>query len=387
MFTSSLTIAVFILLSIEPRTALELNRLCAKPTSSNVRICGCKGYRTCLLCEMHNGKRPSRINGFADENIQPINYCIGCSLCIDPGVPDGHTAIREVRDHPTSGHRVVEISWYAHGAGTCKGFLCQNAVLENLHINPSLSNTSTDVRRRISASEEDFWVDLQVAFEFNGIAVIPNIMSPAEEISLLKAIDEASWSQSQSGRRKQEYGPRVNFKAQSVRLDDQNLDDSAESAPLLLPRILSILERHGAACESAASTAAIPTTTKPLAGFEPAEVSILEYDPARGAAIEPHVDDAWVWGDRIAALSLAADTVMTFAERSGRSVRVPLPRRSLMIMQVCACLRACVRVCVCACVRVCVCACVRVCVCACVRVCVRACVRVCVCACVRRAVL
>lgn len=37
----------------------------------------------------------------------------------------------------------------------------------------------------------------------------------------------------------------------------------------------------------------------------------LEYNPALGASIDPHVDDCWIWGERIVTLSLQADTVLT----------------------------------------------------------------------------
>lgn len=37
----------------------------------------------------------------------------------------------------------------------------------------------------------------------------------------------------------------------------------------------------------------------------------LEYNPEYGASIDPHVDDCWIWGERIVTLSLQADTVLT----------------------------------------------------------------------------
>lgn len=37
----------------------------------------------------------------------------------------------------------------------------------------------------------------------------------------------------------------------------------------------------------------------------------LEYNPKLGASIDPHVDDCWIWGERIVTLSLQTDTVLT----------------------------------------------------------------------------
>lgn len=37
----------------------------------------------------------------------------------------------------------------------------------------------------------------------------------------------------------------------------------------------------------------------------------LEYNPVLGASIDPHVDDCWIWGERIVTLSLLADSVLT----------------------------------------------------------------------------
>ena len=324
----------FFILVLLRKFAVCGNRMIQSPIG-NDGLCGCKGkgsltcllsqqcflifclgFRTCLLCELHFGKRSVKLNGFADDTRRSIEYCSDCSLCIDPGVPDGHTSIRRVYQCNVSGHTVLDISWYAHGTGTCSGSLCRG---------PAVTAKLSAAGRNTPSVDEEIWVDLQAAFEFRGVTVMPGLVTSTEEQRLLEAIEDAGWKQSQSGRRKQEYGPRVNFKAQTVRLDEAEEPGAARAAPLL-QLVLSALQRCGSGAPATASG--------PLAGFEPAEVSVLEYDPARGAAIEPHVDDAWVWGERIAGLSLAADAVMTFSERSGRTVRVLLPRRSLMIMQV-----------------------------------------------------
>lgn len=65
----------------------------------------------------------------------------------------------------------------------------------------------------------------------------------------------------------------------------------------------------------------------------PVEQCNLEYVPDRGSAIDPHIDDEWLWGERLITLSLLSDTVLTFTnEEMDVQVRVPLPRMSLIIV-------------------------------------------------------
>jgi hypothetical protein len=43
------------------------------------------------------------------------------------------------------------------------------------------------------------------------------------------------------------------------------------------------------------------------------EVNVLEYDQERGSNIAPHMDDLWLWGERIFGINLLAETVITFS--------------------------------------------------------------------------
>jgi len=71
-----------------------------------------------------------------------------------------------------------------------------------------------------------------------------------------------------------------------------------------------------------------------LTGFVPVELCNLEYLPERGSAIDPHLDDWWLWGERLVTLNLLSDTVLSFVDDSqpALSVLVALPRRSLIIV-------------------------------------------------------
>ena len=87
------------------------------------------------------------------------------------------------------------------------------------------------------------------------------------------------------------------------------------------------------------------TALKNLTDFIPVELCNLEYDPVRGAAIDPHFDDFWIWGERLVTVNLLSDTYLSMTIDSLPSklssdqsdlldseVRVPLPRRSIVVV-------------------------------------------------------
>lgn len=48
-----------------------------------------------------------------------------------------------------------------------------------------------------------------------------------------------------------------------------------------------------------------------LSDFNPVELCNLEYTPERGSSIDPHVDDFWLWGERLVTVNLNSSTVLT----------------------------------------------------------------------------
>lgn len=97
--------------------------------------------------------------------------------------------------------------------------------------------------------------------------------------------------------------------------------------------------------------------------FKTVEQCSLEYDPVRGASIDPHIDDCWIWGERIVTVNVLGDSVLTMTPYRGPTnrynldcvpkynssilrndstqsadiddnivVRLPMPARSLMIL-------------------------------------------------------
>lgn len=77
-----------------------------------------------------------------------------------------------------------------------------------------------------------------------------------------------------------------------------------------------------------------------LSGFHPVEQCNLEYTSERGSAIDPHLDDSWLWGERLVTLNLLSDTVLTMSLDKGWGgmsdgevrVSVALPRRALILL-------------------------------------------------------
>jgi len=130
--------------------------------------------------------------------------------------------------------------------------------------------------------------DLDDAKEFPGIMIITNFVTEAEQEELVKNLDELPWDTSQSGRRKQNFGPRANFKKRKAKLG------SFSGFPACTK---FIQERFN--------------TVPLLEGYRTVEQCSIEYRPETGASIEPHIDDCWIWGERIVQLNLVSDAVLT----------------------------------------------------------------------------
>lgn len=61
-----------------------------------------------------------------------------------------------------------------------------------------------------------------------------------------------------------------------------------------------------------------------LHDFKTIEQCSLEYDSERGASIDPHVDDCWIWGERIVTVNVLGDSVLTMTPYHGPITRYNL---------------------------------------------------------------
>ncbi|CAH8519119.1 unnamed protein product [Schistosoma intercalatum] len=178
----------------------------------------------------------------------------------------------------------------------------------------------------------------QGGFPFLDIEVIRNFVDENEEAMLVKEIDKQAWVLSQSGRRKQDYGPKVNFKRQKVQIG--GFDGLPAYSRFLITRYNDLIKESKSLCPE----------------FFPVELCNLEYKSDRGACIVPHYDDSWLWGDRLVTVNLSGATYLTFTlpttdvvdginhefqrvqscvpnvSRGSFCVRVLLDRRSLVVV-------------------------------------------------------
>lgn len=187
------------------------------------RACGCKGCRTCLICEQAYGiiSKPVKL---PKQNGTYV-YCPMCNKAWQGW------DISEYKQHPD--HKGASI-------------------------------------------------------EYPGVYIDLNFLNKQEEQRLLEGIDNTTWSLSQSGRRKQNFGPKCNFKKRKLQLGDFKG----------FPKFSEFIQEK---------FKEVPI----LEDFQTIEQCSLEYAPEKGASIDAHIDDCWIWGERIVTVNLLSDTVLT----------------------------------------------------------------------------
>lgn len=128
----------------------------------------------------------------------------------------------------------------------------------------------------------------------------------------------------------QNFGPKCNFKKRKIRLGE--FKGFPKSTKLVQDKL-----------------AQVPL----LKDYQTIEQCTLEYDPLRGASIDPHIDDCWIWGERVVTVNLLSDSVLTLTPYNGPqtkynldlapeefrksstnkvAIRIPMPRRSLIVL-------------------------------------------------------
>ncbi|XP_022093253.1 alpha-ketoglutarate-dependent dioxygenase alkB homolog 4-like [Acanthaster planci] len=154
--------------------------------------------------------------------------------------------------------------------------------------------------------------------EFPGVTVIPDFISKEEEAEAVKTIDVSPWKPSQSGRMKQDYGPKVNFKRRKLK------KAGFTGLPSFIKAFVDRMNELDSLCN-----------------FIPVELCNLDYRPDRGSAIDPHLDDSWLWGERLVTINLLSGTYLDMTpvrhhtprnEDARIAVRIPLHPRSLLIL-------------------------------------------------------
>ncbi|KAG8450738.1 hypothetical protein GDO86_003132 [Hymenochirus boettgeri] len=116
---------------------------------------------------------------------------------------------------------------------------------------------------------------------------------------MIQIMDQDKWRLSQSGRRKQDFGPKVNFKKQKLKVG------SFTGLPNFSQVLWQRMKLHAV-----------------LEGFLPVEQCNLDYSSDRGSSIDPHFDDSWLWGERLVSLNLLSDTVLTMTREDADSLQL-----------------------------------------------------------------
>ncbi|XP_058020344.1 alpha-ketoglutarate-dependent dioxygenase alkB homolog 4-like [Ahaetulla prasina] len=137
------------------------------------------------------------------------------------------------------------------------------------------------------------------AFQFPGVFLLEEFINTNEEYQMVELMDRSTWKPSQSGRRKQDYGPKVNFKKQKLKAG------YFSGLPSFSKEIVARMRKYPV-----------------LESFSPVEQCNLDYDPERGSAIDPHWDDWWLWGERLVSLNLLSDTVLSMSCDSEDSLQL-----------------------------------------------------------------
>ncbi|KAJ6649936.1 Alpha-ketoglutarate-dependent dioxygenase alkB like 4 [Pseudolycoriella hygida] len=191
-----------------------------------LRLCGCKGCRTCLVCEEELGiEKANLLDVF--KTLESYVYCPKCTKLFK-----GWDVDEVLSDHDN--HR----------------------------------------------SEE--------GIPFPGVLVKEDFLDENEAANLMKGIDEMPWDASQSGRRKQNFGPKTNFKKMKLALG------AFEGFPGFTKFVQAKFENEPL-----------------LQDFRTVEQCSLEYDSSKGASIDPHIDDCWVWGERVVTVKNSIDAMAT----------------------------------------------------------------------------
>ena len=64
------------------------------------------------------------------------------------------------------------------------------------------------------------------------------------------------------------------------------------------------------------------------------ELCNLDYNPERGASIDAHMDDTWLWGEHLVTVNLLSDTILTLSHAELLyEISIPMPRFSLIILK------------------------------------------------------
>ncbi|KAJ0061887.1 hypothetical protein NL108_013748 [Boleophthalmus pectinirostris] len=163
-------------------------------------------------------------------------------------------------------------------------------------------------------------------FALPGVFLWEDFLSAEEEAELVSHMDQSTWTLSQSGRRKQVSKMTAELHCHAVAglwaqgefKKKKVCVGHFSGLPASSRRLVERMHQEQA-----------------LEDFSPVEQCNLDYRPERGAHIDPHLDDTWLWGERLVTVNMLSDTTLTLSfqqEEDELRVAVLMPRRSLLVL-------------------------------------------------------
>jgi alkylated DNA repair protein alkB family protein 4 len=152
----------------------------------------------------------------------------------------------------------------------------------------------------------------EIAFSLDGIYLVSDFLNENEENDLVNSIDNDVWISSQSGRIKQDFGIKINFKKQTIKTK------YFTGMPMYSKQIIERLQTH-----------------RVLNDFQSVELCNLDYCSQRGSHIDPHIDDIWIWGERLITINLLSNTILSLIPNekdTNKIIYIPLPRRWMVVL-------------------------------------------------------
>ncbi len=233
-------------------------------SDENSELCACKGIRKCAICD------PNQIELERDEErrrmVSNKNQYIYCDKC--------NLAVR---------------------------LTFQTQIENYLYINEKF-----DCNCKQTEKSDIIYI--------GGIRLIENFIDANEETMLIEQMNQSKWVDSQSGRYKQDFGPKANFNKKKLKYT--TFTGLPHYSKFIVDRFAPFVN-----------------------DFIPVELCNLKYENKRGACIDPHLDDVWLWGNRLITVNLLSNTFLTLKPIKQRlqelgdcEVLIPLSRFSLLIL-------------------------------------------------------
>lgn len=143
---------------------------------------------------------------------------------------------------------------------SCKNKAFDETIFYSTHLNQ---------KHEFISENSDNWI------EIDGVYLETDVITEEEQQKLIQQIDSFKWVQSQSGRRKQDFGPKINFRKQKINFS------SFSGLPRLDMELFDKIKfnRLPAVKESARFSKTIPDAYNEtiLNYFHPVEICHLEY--------------------------------------------------------------------------------------------------------------